>query len=144
MTRLIDMGVEPFLVASSIICIMAQRLVRKICPHCKTSVNIKKDVLSKIFSLAKVEPSQNQKIYVGRGCEKCKFSGYKGRIAINEIMLPNEKIRELIVLKSPTSVIKTEARKAGMFTLREDGLRKVLDGVTTIEEVVRVTQMDDE
>ncbi len=143
-TRLIDMGVEPFLVASSVICMMAQRLVRKICPHCKTSVNIKKDVLSKIFSLAKVEPSENQKIYVGRGCEQCKFSGYKGRIAINEIMLPNEKIRELIVLKSPTSVIKTEARNAGMFTLREDGLRKVLDGVTTIEEVVRVTQMDDE
>ncbi|MGM0607489.1 MAG: GspE/PulE family protein [Candidatus Muiribacteriota bacterium] len=143
-TRLIDMGVEPFLVASSVICMMAQRLVRKICPDCKTEVNMKKDVLNKIFSLAKVEPDKNQKIYVGRGCQKCKFSGYKGRIAINEIMIPNEKIRELIVLKSATSVIKTEARKSGMFTLREDGLRKVLAGITTIEEVVRVTQMDDE
>jgi len=143
-TRLIDMGVEPFLVASSIICMMAQRLVRKICPHCKTAVNIKKQVLDKIFSLAKVEPEDNQQIYVGKGCKACKFTGYKGRIAINEILIPDEDIRELIVVKSPTSRIKKASRDRGMFTLREDGLRKVLAGVTTIEEVLRVTQMDEE
>ncbi|MCK9224665.1 MAG: Flp pilus assembly complex ATPase component TadA [Candidatus Muirbacterium halophilum] len=142
-TRLIDMGVEPFLVASSVICMMAQRLVRTICPDCKTAVNIKPEVLEKIFSIAKVMPSKNQKIYVGKGCEKCKFTGYKGRIAINELLLPNEKIRELIVNKSPTSVIKNESRNNGMYTLREDGLRKVLDGATTVEEVIRVTQMDE-
>ncbi len=143
-TRLIDMGVEPFLVASSVICMMAQRLVRKICPHCRQAVNIKKEVLEKIFSLAKVEPEENQKIYVGRGCEKCKFTGYKGRIAINELLMPNEEIRDYVVAKKPTSVIKNTARKAGMFTLREDGLRKVLQGTTTVEEVVRVTQMDED
>jgi len=142
-TRLIDMGVEPFLVASSVICMMAQRLVRLICPHCKEEYTVKPKIISKIGALVGRELPENTRLYRGKGCKHCKYTGYKGRHAIDEILIPDERIRELIVYKSPASTIKREARKLGMRTLREDGLLKVLSGMTTIEEVMRVTAMDE-
>lgn len=142
-TRLIDMGVEPFLVASSVICMMAQRLVRTICDSCKEAYSISPRIIKKISTLINRNLPENTKFYRGKGCSKCKFTGYKGRTAINELLIPNEKIRELIVFKSPASTIKKEARKNGMRTLREDGLIKVIAGQTTIEEVMRVTAMDE-
>ncbi|MDD2716255.1 MAG: ATPase, T2SS/T4P/T4SS family [Candidatus Wallbacteria bacterium] len=142
-TRLIDMGVEPFLVASSVICMMAQRLVRLICPDCKEEHSVSPKIIKKLGELVGKELPSNTKLYRGRGCKACKFSGYRGRNAIDELLIPDEKIRELVVYKSPASTIKIEARKKGMRTLREDGLLKVLDGRTTIEEVMRVTAMDE-
>jgi len=140
MTRLIDMGVEPFLVASSIIAVMAQRLVRVICENCKEEFIPSPAVIkhSKLLYQA-----GKTKVFRGKGCEKCNQTGYKGRTTITELLVPNEKIKELVVAKSPTSVIKNEGIKSGMRTLRQDGLAKVLRGITTLEEVIR-TSADDE
>lgn len=140
MTRLIDMGVEPFLVASSIIGVMAQRLIRVICEHCSEEFIPSPGVIkhSKLLYQA-----GKTKVFHGKGCDKCNQTGYKGRTTITELLIPNEKIKELIVAKSPTSSIKNEALKMGMRTLRQDGLAKVVRGITTLEEVIR-TSADDE
>ncbi|MDD5092440.1 MAG: ATPase, T2SS/T4P/T4SS family, partial [Candidatus Wallbacteria bacterium] len=142
-TRLIDMGVEPFLVASSVICMMAQRLIRLVCPLCKEEYTVNPKIIKKLNDLLGKELPANTKLYRGKGCKQCKFTGYQGRHAINELLFPDEKIRELIVYKTPASTIKAEGRRKGMRTLREDGLLKVLAGLTTIEEVMRVTAMDE-
>ncbi len=139
-TRLIDMGVEPFLVASSVIGVLAQRLVRLICDKCKqeyvpTAAVIKRSKL--LYQAGKT------KVFRGEGCEFCNKTGYKGRSCITELLQLNERIKELIVLKSPTSTIKNEAIKNGMRTLRQDGLGKVLRGLTTLEDVIRVSQDDE-
>ncbi len=140
MTRLVDMGVEPFLVASSLIGVMAQRLVRTICNDCKeefvpSAALIKRSKL--LYQAGKT------KVYLGKGCEMCNHTGYKGRTTITELLVPNERIKELIVEKSATSVIKNEAMKQGMRTLRQDGLGKVLRGITTLSEVIRVSADDE-
>jgi len=140
MTRLIDMSVEPFLVASSIIGVMAQRLVRLICEDCKEEF-VPPAAIIKHSKL--LYQSGKTKVYRGRGCEKCNRTGYKGRTTITELLVPNERIKELIVEKSPTSVIKNESMKVGMRTLRQDGLVKVLRGLTTLEEVIRVSADDE-
>jgi type IV pilus assembly protein PilB len=143
-TRLIDMGVEPFLVSSSIIAVMAQRLVRKICPECKEELSPERVVLEKVIdSLPKDREMETIEFYHGKGCKNCKLTGYKGRTCINEIILPNEEIRELISHKATATQIKDASRKAGMRTLREDGMLKVIDGITTIDEVIRVAFMED-
>jgi general secretion pathway protein E len=142
--RLVDMGIEPFLVASSLMGVLAQRLVRVICSHCRESY----------------EPSQNEKTYFsdspplnqppwqafllhrGKGCERCNGMGYLGRTGIFELLAVDDTIRHMVAEKADSVVIKNAAVSKGMKTLRTDGFKKVLDGVTTIEEVLRVTQKD--
>jgi len=143
-TRLIDMGVEPFLVASSVICMMAQRLVRTICDKCNKAYTPTVRESSEIRkSMGDDAITSETKLYKGQGCPICKKTGFRGRTTINEILVPNEEIRELIVSKQATSVIRTAGRRLGMRTLREDGMQKVLDGRTTVPEVVRVAYGED-
>jgi type II secretory ATPase GspE/PulE/Tfp pilus assembly ATPase PilB-like protein len=138
-TRLMDIGVEPYLISSSIIGILGQRLVRTICPDCKTSYQADPNGLSELGD----EVSKLKKpltLYRGKGCKNCKQSGYRGRTGIFELLPINEKIKQLISEKASTQVIREVAKKtAGMISLREGGLRKVLKGITTLEEVDRVT-----
>jgi general secretion pathway protein E/type IV pilus assembly protein PilB len=139
-TRLIDMGVKPFLVASSVRAIMAQRLVRKICPKCKepyTPTQYEMDVL-------KLEPAEMGKatIFKGRGCNDCSKTGYRGRTGIYEIFLIDEEVRNLIYERVGSNVLRVRARELGMRTLREDGVRKIMTGTSTPEEVISITQGD--
>ncbi len=140
-TRLIDMGIEPFLVASSVEAVMAQRLVRTICPHCKTEQKVSRDYLQRIgFPANEIETA---KVYHGVGCEQCRQLGYQGRKGIYELLLMNEAIRPLILNRSAASTIAQKAIEQGMRTLRVDGWVKVKEGTTTIEEVLRVTQIEE-
>ena len=140
-TRLIDMGIEPFLVASSVEAVMAQRLVRTICPHCKTEQKVETDYLRRIgFPEADIATA---KIWRGSGCENCRQQGYQGRKGIYELLLVSENIRPLIMNRSSSTAIAQRAMDAGMRTLRTDGWNKVKAGETTIEEVLRVTQMEE-
>jgi len=138
-SRLLDLGVEPYLVSSSLIAVLAQRLVRKICPDCKQRYEPTDRELRELQ--VTVDRSQ-QAFYVGSGCSKCFDTGYKGRTGIYELMLIDEDIRELIHSRASASAIKEKAIEAGLQTLRMDGARKVLAGITTIAEVLRVTQAD--
>ncbi|MGB9856573.1 MAG: type IV-A pilus assembly ATPase PilB [Dictyoglomaceae bacterium] len=142
-TRLIDMGIEPFLISSSLLGVVAQRLVRKICPRCKTPYEPTPEDLEVLKANLpdKFDP-EKLTLYKGKGCGYCNNKGYKGRTAIHEIMLIDDEIRELILKKVSKDTIRETARKKGMNTLREDGLLKVLNGITTIEEVMRVTAAD--
>jgi general secretion pathway protein E len=140
-SRLLDLGVEPYLVSSSLIAIIAQRLVRKVCPDCRTETTPSAHELREL-GLGEVDVKNGAKFYVGHGCEKCFQTGYRGRTGIYELMLINEKIQELIYRKETAGTIKRLALDAGMQTLRMDGARKVLAGVTTVSEVLRVTQTD--
>jgi general secretion pathway protein E len=137
-TRLIDMGIEPFLVASSVVAIIAQRLVRVICPSCKKPYKPERALLQEV-GLA-LSRSNKRTFYRGTGCPECLGTGYKGRTGIYEILLVDDVIRGLVLKTSDSVTIKTEGVHRGMLTLRDDGIRKVLEGITTIEEVVRVTQ----
>jgi type II secretion system protein E len=140
-TRLIDMGIEPFLVASSVEAVLAQRLVRTICPHCKVEQKVEKNYLRKIgFPEDEIDTA---KFYKGAGCEQCRQLGYQGRMGIYELLLLNEAIRPLILNRSPASTIAQKAMETGMRTLRTDGWNKVRAGLTTIEEVLRVTQTEE-
>ena len=139
-TRLIDMGVEPFLVSSAVNAILAQRLVRKICPHCRESY-IPPDAFLDKVGLSPVKFS-GRELYRGTGCDQCQQTGYRGRIGIYELMILTPKMKTLILTTSDAGQIKKEAlssQATGMTTLRQDGLRKVLAGLTTVEEVFRVT-----
>jgi type II secretory ATPase GspE/PulE/Tfp pilus assembly ATPase PilB-like protein len=140
-TRLIDMGIEPFLVASSVEAIMAQRLVRTICPHCKTEQKVERDYLLKIGFPG--EQIHTTKFMRGAGCEECRQLGYQGRLAIYELLLLNEQLRPLILSRSSSTTIAQKAMEQGMRTLRTDGWNKVKLGITTIEEVLRVTQIEE-
>ncbi|MGB9552961.1 MAG: type II secretion system ATPase GspE [bacterium] len=133
-TRLVDMGIEPFLIASSLIGVTAQRLVRKICPHCKVEYTPHVDSLS----FLDLEMPKNVKLYRGQGCDKCQGKGYMGRTALQEVMVVDESIKTLILERASSSMIKEQARKNGMRTLLEDGWAKALEGITTVEEVLRV------
>ncbi|HUK55435.1 MAG TPA: type II secretion system ATPase GspE [Nitrospiria bacterium] len=136
-TRLIDMGIEPFLVASSVIAILAQRLVRLLCPDCRQAYSPTSQELSKLGFKAGASPPS---FYRAVGCGLCKRTGYHGRTGIYEILLIDDEIRQMILSKVDSNRIKNRAVEKGMRTLRDDGARKVLDGVTTVEEVLRVTQ----
>ena len=140
MARLLDMGVEPYLAASSIECFAAQRLVRLICPNCKIEKRPDKEIL-KEFGIKEKNISKVV-IYEGKGCESCKFTGYRGRTGIYEFLLMNEEIRELVLHRSSADQIKKKALELGMRTLRMDGWEKVKRGLTTIDEVIRVTEED--
>lgn len=133
-TRLLDIGIEPYLVASSVNAFISQRLVRIICLACKEEIPLKeKEVLPEVF--------RNMKIYRGRGCEACKGIGYKGRSAIYEILPITEPIQEMILNKASASQIKKKAKEFGFKTLRDSGIEKVQMGITTPEEVLRVTEL---
>jgi type II secretion system protein E len=140
-TRLIDMGIEPFLVASSVEAVMAQRLVRNICTHCKTEQKVEKNYLRRIgFPADEIDTA---KFYRGAGCEECRQLGYQGRMGIYELLILNESLRPLILNRAPASTIANKAMEGGMRTLRTDGWNKVRAGQTTIEEVLRVTQIEE-
>jgi type II secretion system protein E len=140
-TRLIDMGIEPFLVASSVEAVMAQRLVRTICKHCKTEQKVDADYLRRIgFPAADIGTA---KVWHGAGCEECRQQGYQGRKGIYELLVVTEAIRPLIMNRSSATAIAQRAMDAGMRTLRTDGWNKVKAGETTIEEILRVTQMEE-
>lgn len=139
-TRLIDMGVEPFLVSSSVNAILAQRLVRKICPHCRETFKPDKEYLMEV-GLSPIKFGDRE-LYRGKGCPQCVNTGFKGRIGIFELMVLSDTIKSLLLTTSDAGQIKKKALSSltvGMQTLRQDGLRKVLKGLTTLEEVFRVT-----
>ncbi len=136
-TRLIDMGVEPFLITSSFVGILGQRLIRKVCSNCKTPFDPTDDDL-KLLGLTREEVG-TRKFYYGKGCVNCNQSGYRGRKSISELLVMSNPVRELITKKAPTIVIKEKARELGMRTMREDGIRSILDGETTMEEVLKYT-----
>jgi general secretion pathway protein E len=139
-TRLIDMGIEPFLVSSSVVAIYAQRLVRRVCRECAQEAKPTAEELRRLG----VDPARsgNARIPIAKGCEKCMGTGYLGRTAIYELMLVDDNVRSLILKNADTSTIKRAALANGMMTLRMDGARRVLGGVTTIEEALRVTEED--
>ena len=135
--RILDLGVEPFLVTATLEGIIAERLVRRICEACKTPFEPTEIQLMEL-SLTP-EDVRGKKFYYGRGCSKCNNTGYKGRTGIFEIMTFNDEIRELIMNQASTSVLRVAAQKAGMKLLRENGLAAIYDGITTIDEVVKET-----
>jgi type IV pilus assembly protein PilB len=137
-SRLMDIGVEPYLISSSVIGVLAQRLVRTICTDCKAPRQVNPNDMNELG-----EKVANSKVplilYQGKGCKNCKQSGYWGRSGIFELLLVNEDIKKLISERASTQMIREVAKKtAGMVSLRVDGLRKVLKGVTTLDEVDRV------
>ena len=136
-TRLVDMGVEPFLVSATMIGALAQRLGRRICENCKEEYDAP---ASTLIPLGHKPEDENEMVQLwrGRGCDVCRHTGYKGRIGIYELMKVNEEISELMVRRAPVSEIKNAARANGMKTLQDDGLRKLLAGITTPEEIQRV------
>jgi general secretion pathway protein E/type IV pilus assembly protein PilB len=141
-TRLTDMGIEPFLVASTVEGIMAQRLVRTICADCKVAYQPDLNEIPIDFPMENRNAGPIPTFYKGTGCRACRQSGYRGRTGIYELMVTNDVIRDLVVQRVNSALIRHEAMKAGMITLRQDGWRKVLRGITTIDEVVRTTAGD--
>lgn len=135
--RLLDLGVEPFLVTATLEGIVAQRLVRKICERCRTPFEPTESQLMEL-SLTP-EDVKGKKFYYGRGCDRCNKTGYKGRVGLFEIMVFNDEIRELIMNNASTNVLRQAAQKAGMKLLRDNGLAAIYDGVTTIDEVAKET-----
>ena len=135
--RLLDLGVEPFLITATIEGIVAQRLVRKICTNCKAPYEPTEEQL---FEL-RLTPDdiKNKKFFYGKGCSKCNNSGYRGRVALFEIMAFDDEIRELIMNNASTNIIRSAAQKIGMTLLRENGLATIYDGITTVDEVVKET-----
>lgn len=139
--RLLNMGVEPFLVASSINCIIAQRLARRICEKCKEPLPINPEILTSIGIPA--SEAAHLEVFEGKGCDTCSGTGYKGRIALYEIMSMSEELKEFVLNGASTTELKREAIRRGMITLRGAGIRQLKAGVTTVEEVLRVTAADD-
>ncbi len=144
--RLIDMKIEPFLVASTVNVIIAQRLIRKICDMCKASYTITRETLLQNISAEMIQKhfsdKQELRIYKGMGCKVCHFTGYAGRIGLFEVLEVTAKVKKLILEKEESDIIGKAAVEDGMITLLEDGLDKVIRGVTTIEEVLRVTKVE--
>lgn len=140
-TRLIDMGIEPFLVSSTVEGVMAQRLVRTICPECKIEFEPHHPDLPADFPGVS-EGKATKKLWKGAGCRKCHQTGFRGRTGIYELMVSGDDIKELVVQRTNANQIRNAALKNGMLTLRQDGWRKVLKGITTVDEVARVTASD--
>jgi type IV pilus assembly protein PilB len=139
-TRLLNMGIEPFLVASSVMLILAQRLLRRICVQCKSPTVVQPQVLIDIGLTP--EAAASITCYKGQGCEVCSGTGYKGRIAIYEVMGLSPELRDAVLRGASALDIKRGAIQQGMETLRMSGLKKLQEGITTVEEVVRVTFKD--
>ena len=136
-TRLVDMGVEPFLISATLVCAMAQRLSRRICDKCKEQYEVEASEL-RAFGFVAEDPTEKVPLWRGRGCENCRNTGYRGRLGIYEIMLCNEEVHEMIVRRAPVPEIRAAGKANGMKTLQDDGLRKILAGMTTAEEIRRV------
>jgi type IV pilus assembly protein PilB len=141
LTRLVDMGVEPFLVASTVLGVTAQRLVRLACPRCRELYELEPGSLVRMF--LGVTPTEPVTLFRVRGCRYCASVGYQGRTSICEVLPISPAIREMIVQKAPASAIRKQAVTEGMVTLREDGIQKALKGITTIEEVMRVAYVEE-
>jgi general secretion pathway protein E len=137
-TRLIDMGIEPFLVASSVVAVLAQRLLRRICPDCKRPYSPSEEELSRLD----LSPGSNVTLYRGAGCAACSQTGYRGRTGIFELMVLDDEIRRLIGGKADSTAIKHAAVAKGMVTLKQEGAERVIQGHTTLEEVMRITQQE--
>ena len=138
-TRLGDMGIETFLTASSLTAVVAQRLARILCPHCKQAYEITREqLLTNIPDFPLCEGEEKLTLYRSKGCFRCSNTGYKGRVGVYELLLVNEEIRQLTLDHASGSQIKDAAIGAGMITLRQDGLRKVKEGITSVEEIMRV------
>ncbi len=140
-TRLRDMGIQPFLITATIEGILAQRLVRKICSECRSEFEPSDDLLMELQ--LPIKQARQYKFYYGKGCQRCNNSGYKGRTGIYELMDIDDEIRDLISENASVDEMRKQARSHGMTTLRESGLKMIFDGITTIDEVVRETIMED-
>lgn len=138
-TRLIDMGVEAFLISSSLEGVLAQRLVRRICPHCRVEAPVDSSIRAKFATLG--ERDLGNRYYRGAGCEECRGTGYRGRVGIFELLAVNPELRELILAKRSSAEIKAAATKT-MITMHQDALQKAAEGVTSLEEIVRVSSGD--
>ena len=135
-TRLTDMGIEPFLISSAIIGVLAQRLARRICPACKEEYTPEPEIIKEILG----GRDDITKFYQGKGCDKCNDTGYKGRVGLYELMVPDQKVRQMVIQKASTEQIKDYMREQGMKMLKDDGLDKVKLGVTTLDEVLRIAR----
>jgi type IV pilus assembly protein PilB len=140
-TRLTDMGVEPFLISSSVIAVLAQRLARAICTKCKVAYVPPAEALRRLG--VDIEADASVEFYRGTGCDYCRGTGYRGRIGIFELMVVSDAIRDMIVHRAPASEIKAQAIREGMRTLRDDGLEKVMSGISTIDEILRVVYVQE-
>ncbi|MDQ3625536.1 MAG: GspE/PulE family protein, partial [Verrucomicrobiota bacterium] len=136
-TRLIDMGVEPFLISSTLEAVLGQRLLRSICPNCRTTYQPQQGFLDQLLLSRRDIDSKD--FFYGKGCDACNNTGYKGRKGIYELMKITDPVRELINERAPSVVLKQKAVELGMVTLRQDGLRSIFEGDTTIEEVLKYT-----
>ena len=136
-TRLVDMGLEPFLIAASLEGVLGQRLVRRICPTCRTAYEPDQEIID-MLGVDPIEIADKQ-FYYGKGCAECAGSGYRGRQGLFELLVVNDALRDLITARAPTLVLKQKAIELGMRTLRDDGLRAIFDGATTVEEVLKYT-----
>ncbi len=141
-TRLHDMGIEPFLITSAVIGVLAQRLVRVVCHHCKEAYSPPLDALRRLG----LDPDEQKgvRLYRGRGCDFCRHTGYKGRLGVFELMVMNDRLRDLVINSASVDDLREAAQRDGMRTLRQDGVQKVLEGITTIEELLRVVFVTDE
>lgn len=146
-SRLLDMGVEPFLLTSSLNAVVGQRVARKICPHCRVAfdappevVSNIKDVLGKLFPIKALTPQGGIKIYKGQGCAKCNNLGYLGRMGVFEVLVVSDKIAKLILEHTSSAEIEKVSIAEGMITMKQDGYLKVLEGITSLEEILRVAQ----
>ncbi len=140
--RLIDLGLEPFLITATLEGVIAQRLVRKICTNCKEAYEPTEEQLLELDLTP--DMVKGKKFYYGRGCDQCNNTGYKGRMGLYEIMIFDDNMRELVMNNASTNVLRNAAKKMGMVTLREKGLKAIFDGITTIEEVVKETVMEEQ
>jgi general secretion pathway protein E len=137
--RMADMGIEPYLIVATVIGVLAQRLIRKICSACKQAYDPSPELLNTLdYSFP-----PGTKFYRGNGCDECLRSGYKGRMGIYELMTVTPKIKRLVLSRAPESAIRDSAIEEGLITLRKAGLAKVVSGITTLEEVMRVTYAED-
>jgi len=139
--RLINMGCEPFLISSSLVAIVAQRLIRKLCPKCREAYKPGEVLCSRLG--IDVKKLKDISFYRTRGCSACLNTGYSGRIGICEVLIMTPAIRDLVLKRARENEVKQAARSEGMKTLREDGIEKVLAGMTSLEEVLRVTVQDE-
>lgn len=139
--RLLDMGAEPFLLASSINAVVGQRILRKVCPHCRVAYDPLPEVKETIsLGLGKLLPSKQIQLYKGNGCNECSNTGYLGRTGIYEVLVVSDKIAKLILERASSAAIEKQAVEEGIVTMKQDGYLKVLEGITTLEEVLRVAQ----
>lgn len=140
--RMMNMGIQPFLICSAVLAIVAQRLLRKVCAQCREEYIVPKPVVAKV-GLARISSEKEIKLYRAKGCKRCFNTGYQGRVGITEILIFTPAVKELILNRAGEFKIKEQARKESMKTMREDGLAKALAGLTTLEEVLRVTASDE-